>query len=309
MGLVRTVLGDIAAETAGPTLAHEHLIIDSLLVESTMPHIHLPSVEEAIAETALCLEAGVRTMVDAMPVGSGRDADKLARIAEATGMNIVATTGMHTIKYYGEVRWAHDEPVDLLAERFIADIEVGMDRWDYRGPEVDRTDHRAGLIKVATMTHQLTAHDVRVFEAAATAHDATGVPILTHTEGGLGGVAQLEALAGFGVDPARVALSHTDKVKDTAYHLDLLASGASVCFDQPLRDPDGTAALVDALASHGFIDRIVLGTDGARRSLWSTLGGEPGLAWLFSDFPARIGVEPSVLFVDNPARWLALSGS
>ncbi len=55
---------------------------------------------------------------------------------------------------------------------------------------------------------------------------------------------------------------------------------------------------------------MMLGTDGARRSLWASLGGNPGLASLLTGFvpPWRHGVEPATiteLLVDNPARWLA----
>ena len=52
-GLVRTVLGDIAAKDLGVTYAHEHLIIDSPLVADRWPHIHLPSADEAVAEMEL----------------------------------------------------------------------------------------------------------------------------------------------------------------------------------------------------------------------------------------------------------------
>jgi 5-phospho-D-xylono-1,4-lactonase len=56
----------------------------------------------------------------------------------------------------------------------------------------------------------------------------------------------------------------------------------------------------------------MLGTDGARRSLWSSLGGSPGLAWLFTSWSQRLmklGLTQAQLdkiFIDNPARTLAL---
>ena len=44
MGFVRTVLGDIPTDALGITYTHEHLIIDSEIVEKNFEHIWLPSV-------------------------------------------------------------------------------------------------------------------------------------------------------------------------------------------------------------------------------------------------------------------------
>ena len=59
----------------------------------------------------------------------------------------------------------------------------------------------------------------------------------------------------------------------------------------------------------------MLGTDGARRSMWATLGGSPGLDWLLTAFPAALeerGVDNEMrtrLFVTNPAQFLAFEGN
>jgi phosphotriesterase-related protein len=57
----------------------------------------------------------------------------------------------------------------------------------------------------------------------------------------------------------------------------------------------------------GFGSQILLGTDGARRSLWSTQGGTPGLAALYHSAIAAVDRSTSdALFVANPARFLTL---
>jgi phosphotriesterase-related protein len=87
-----------------------------------------------------------------------------------------------------------------------------------------------------------------------------------------------------------------------------------LCYDQGLRDPEQTAGLVIDLVSSGFGSQLLIGTDGARRSLWSTLGGGPGLAWIntgFRELLASRGLSTAQLdrlFVANPARWLTFSG-
>ena len=115
-----------------------------------------------------------------------------------------------------------------------------------------------------------------------------------------------------GVAPGRVALSHTDKVEDTGYHRRLLATGVNLVYDQCLRRPSATIELLMTMLSAGHAERLMLGTDGARRSMWSSLGGHPGLAWLLTDFvPSLRGngaghAAIKSLLVDTPARWLAL---
>jgi len=307
-GVIRTIGGDLPAELAGPVYAHEHLIVDSPLVAETMPDIHLHSVEEARAEIQTCVAAGVRTMVDAMPAGSGRDPERLSRISVLTGMRVVAATGLHTEKYYVDVEWANEETAEQLAGRFIADVVDGIDKHDYRGEAIERIMARAGVVKVATMAAELTARDRRLFEAAALTIAATGVPILTHTEGGQGGYEQIELLADLGVSPERVALSHTDKVADRGYHGAMLETGALLCYDQGLREPEQTLELIENMVEAGFSGQLLLGTDGARRALWSTLGGSPGLSSLYVMMRERF--DPALVeevFITNPAVYLALN--
>jgi 5-phospho-D-xylono-1,4-lactonase len=306
-GVIRTVGGDLPAHLAGPVYAHEHLIIDSPLVAETMPHIHLSSVDEALAEVRTCVASGVRTMVDAMPAAAGRDPERLARVTVLTGMRIVASTGLHTQRYYEEVPWTRDESEERLAERFVADIEEGIDLHDYRGAVVERSEAKAGIVKVATLGERLSEPEERLFAAAALTSKSTGAPILTHTEGGLGGMAQIDRLTSLGVDPGCIALSHTDKTPDPGYHADMLEAGAYLCYDQGLREPSSTFTLLESMIEMGHVTRLLLGTDGARRSLWATLGGGPGLASLYRDFGSRLGPDlAGIVFEANPARYLTL---
>ena len=305
--LIRTIGGDLPANLAGPTYVHEHLIIDSPLVAETMPDIHLHSVDEAVAEVQSCVAAGVRTMVDAMPAASGRDPERLSRISVFTGMRVVAATGLHTEKYYEDVAWTIEETPEQLAARFIADIEEGIDQNDYRGETVDRTSMKAGLVKVGALTDKLSPRDERLFEAAAITHLKTGVPLLTHTEGGIGGMGQIERLLEHGVAAERIALSHTDKVGDRGYHQAMMETGVFLSYDQGIRNRETTFRLVTNMIESGFCSQILLGTDGARRSLWLTLGGAPGLAALYKSVQSAFDrTTRENLFIANPARYLAL---
>jgi phosphotriesterase-related protein len=63
----------------------------------------------------------------------------------------------------------------------------------------------------------------------------------------------------------------------------------------------------------GFLNQIMLGTDGARRSLWTSLGGSPGLAYLYNGWNERLvqaGLTESnlkQLYEVNPAKFLAFN--
>ena len=297
--IVRTVLGDIDPGDLGATYMHEHFIIDSAMVEEQLPEIHLPSVDEAVAELDQCRKAGMAAAVDAMPGGAGRDVVRLAQASERSGVHLVASTGLHTTRYYPHLDLVMEVSVESLADLFTAEIEEG----------VDRSEHRAGVIKIATMG-DITDRDRRLFTAAAQTHARTGTPILTHCEDGLGGMEQIALLDDLGVAPDRVALSHTDKVLDDSYHRDLLSAGVGVVYDQALRQPSqkekSTSCLIAEMVDAGHVDQIMLGTDGARRSMWATLGGSPGLDWLLTELPAALDDElRSALFVANPARFIS----
>ena len=304
--LVRTVLGDIPASQLGVTYMHEHLIIDSPIVSRDFPHIHLPSETEAIAEVNLCRSAGVQTLVDCMPTGSGRSALKLAAISKATGVNIVATAGLHTDRYYLPTDELENMNAEDLAKVFIRDIQVGM----------EGTEFKAGQLKVVTSGHVIKDRDRRLFEAVAIAQQITGAPIISHCEHGTGALEQIDLFNSLHIPVHKVTLSHTDKENDIGYHKEILASGINVEYDQSLRQSDQdappSALLMKAMIDAGFIDQIMLGTDGARRSLWSSLGGSPGLAWLYSGWSKKlieIGLTQGQLdkvFIDNPARTLTI---
>jgi len=302
---VRTVLGDISPEALGVTYMHEHLIIESEIVKKDYEHIYLPSTEDAIAEVLLCKKAGVQSMVDCMPTGSGRNPQKLRKISELTGINIIATTGLHHDRYYRKDDEIEKLSSSQLGQIFINEIENGM----------DDTEIKAGIIKVVTSGSEIKDREIKLFEAAAFAHDKTGTPIISHCEHGKGAVEQIQLFTKLGIKLNRVTLSHTDKENDHGYHRELLSSGINVEYDQSLRqfneEQPESALLTMAMIEAGHLNQIMLGTDGARRSLWSSLGGTPGLSWLYTGWGRKLkelGASEDVLsrlFNHNPSAFLA----
>jgi phosphotriesterase-related protein len=310
VSFVRTVLGDIDAGQLGVCYAHEHVIIDPSFTTHVTPDFLLDDLERATAELNWFHADGGRAMIDSMPCDSGRNVLKLAELSRRTGVHLVCPTGLHLPKYYDPGHWGHRYSEDALARLFIADIEQGVDAHDYGGPLIERTSHRAGVIKIAS-DRTFTPREEKLFAAAAEAHRRTGCPILTHTEQGELALEQIERLRAGGVDLRHVCLSHTDRRPDIGYHREILASGVRVEYDSAFRWPERekrnpTRELVVALLPE-FPGQIMLGMDAARRGYWRSHGGAPGLSFLLKDFSAELrtaGVSTEMLhrvFVSTPA--------
>jgi len=295
MSFARTVLGDIPTGEMGIVYAHEHLVIHGGRPIEYQPDFDLADVDKTVAELAPAQALGLRTVVDAMPCDAGRDVIMLADIAKASGVNVIAPSGLHHERYYHDRHWSVRLSADEIADLFVADIEEGIDELDYNGPIVKRTPHKAGVMKIAGSDGGLTPRDEVVFAAAGQAQRRTGCPILTHCEHGTGALEQVEFLVEHGTDPAHIVLSHTDKIVDRGYMRDIAATGARVEYDQHMRakegQPNGTLQLLGWAAEDGLLDHITIGLDAARQKYWTQYGGWPGWAYLLGEWSDRMRAE------------------
>lgn len=311
MGFIRTVLGDIDDSAMGICYAHEHIIIDPSFTTFTNPDFLLDSIDHACLDLREFFLAGGRTLIDSMPCGGGRNAVKLAEISRRTATNIVCPTGLHLAKYYSPGHWGDRLNVGELVKLFVADIEEGIDAWDYNGPTIVRTPHRAGLIKVAT-GKTATAREYKVLEAAVVAQRQTGAPILTHTEQGEWALEQVRVLESFGAPLEHVAVSHTDRKPDPVYHKEILSTGVFLEYDSAFRwnteSGNPTLDLVVEMFAAGYRTQILLGMDAARRKYWKAYGGAPGMDFLLREFVPQLkarglsDTDVNTIFVQNPAR-------
>lgn len=311
MAFVRTALGDIDPTELGVTYAHEHLVIAPSHTVDMSPDFLLVDVDKAVAELAPVQALGLRSVIDAMPIGAGRDVLLLAEVSRRSGVHVVAPTGLHHARHYPPRHWSEAVTAGEIADLFVADITEGIDALDYNGPVIRRTAHRAGVMKIAGSDGGPSARDAVIFAAAAAAQVRTGCPILTHCEGGTGALEQAAALVAGGADPAHIALSHVDRVVDRTYQRDIFATGVVVEYDQGFRwktEPNGTLQLLEWAAEDGHLDQVVLGLDAARQGYWSVYGGAPGMTFLLGTFADRMrehglgDTEQHQLFVTNPAR-------
>ena len=301
MSVIRTVSGDIAASELGVCYPHEHLLTGPP-ASAGDPDFTMDSEEAAIVELGSFRAAGGRAIVEMSPRDYGRNPLGLRRVAQASGVHVLCTTGWHKAKFSEE--WVADRSVNDLADEMVRDIEEG----------IDGTGVHAGLIKGASSLHTITATEEKVLRAAARAQRETGVAISTHTEAGTMGLEQVALLRSEGVDSSRIVIGHIDRRMDLDYQRQLLTTGATIIYDQLSKEkyyPDSLRVeFIRTLAAEGFAKQIMVSGDLARRSYWPSYGkwGGPGLTyilWRFIPWLREAGVDEQVIddiLVQTPAR-------
>ncbi len=304
----RSVSGDVPSSEMGLTYSHEHIIIEDCYVTGKHPEFLLNDTEKISEELLNFYKAGGRTVVDTMPANAGRNVLKSIAVSKRSGVHIIVPTGIHLEMYYPKNHWRYAYTEDELTRLFIADVTEGIDEFDYSGPFVKRTPHKAGLIKLATGDEPFSKHQELIFRAVVNAHLETGAPILTHTNFGRQALEQAKLFEKLGADLQHVVLSHVDRAKSTDYNRAVLDVGVRVEYDGAFRwkknEPNHTLNLLEDLLP-GFPEQITLGMDMAKNAYWKSYGGSPGLNYLIEtipDFLKSKGLEEhyNTLFFENP---------
>jgi phosphotriesterase-related protein len=302
---VRTVLGDIDPAGLGVCDAHDHLFLRS----PALPGPPLDDVAAAHATLTAYRDLGGGAMAHWTPFGMGRRAEQLVAASRATGVRVIAATGLHQQVHYDPELLRRLRRGDALAELFVAELTHGTAAGD--DPDGPRTAVRAGMIKVAGMFHGLDDHTRWVMTAAADAHHATGAPIGIHHEMGTAAADVLALLHGeLGVPASSLLLGHLNRFPDPGMHRELAAAGAFLAFDGPSRAHHATDAWtvgsLVALASHGHTGQLLLGAD------TTAPGAGPGAPYLLRVMGPRLVRELGEAAVDallraNPARAFAVA--
>jgi phosphotriesterase-related protein len=308
-------LGDIGAEALGFCQSHEHLCIASDCPAAGC----IDDPEKSLAELRLYHAAGGRALVDAQPLGCGRDAAVLARIAEQSGVHLIASTGFHKLSFYPGEHWIHSAAKEELVRLFTSELEQGMFLDGNTGFPRERSIAKAGQIKTALDSEGLTPRYAKLFSAAAAAAKTSGCALMAHIEQG----SDPEELAAFltaaGVPPNRLIFCHLDRaVPDMAVHRELCAQGIYLEYDTIGRpkyhDDEREADIIMEMVRAGYEKQILLSLDTTRARLKS-YGGGPGLAYLIENFiplllrRALTETQIRLFCVENPARVFARPGS
>jgi 5-phospho-D-xylono-1,4-lactonase len=316
MGVVRTVLGDLDPDRLGPTNYHEHFFQISPLLRGD----ELDDEGCSGAEAGLLRQSGFAAVIDATPTGLGRNPEGIARISAGQDLRIVVATGAHRQEHYPEEHWLRELTEAQLAERFLADIQIGLPNADQPGlPQPARTPAghpiRAGLLKAGIGYWRITSFERAVLAAVAATHARTDAPIMVHLEHGSAAHEVLGVLSADGVAAERVVLAHVDRNPDPVQHAELAAAGAYLGYDGFARTRDWPdTLLLDTLlhaAELGAAERLLLGGDVARRTRYVSYGGMPGLGYLGERvIPRLVAASPELaelVLVANPARLLTIN--
>jgi len=317
MSSVETVQGAVEAEELGLVLVHEHVRFRDEAVAAEWPGRYDEQLEldAALVAVNAAKAKGVQTIVDPTAMYGGRDVRFMKRVADETGVRIVACTGIYSYDHLPH--YFENRDVDVMADHFVEDIEVG----------IQGTDIRAAFLKCAADAAGVTENVEKIHRAVARASVKTGAPIMAHSMPAVAtGPRQVEIFAEEGVDMARVQIAHCGDTDDLDYIEGLLARGVYVGLDRyglemylPMDKRNATAA---ELLRRGHAQRLMISQDfcatidwfppeaaemfessGAIRNWSMTLVFDEVVPAL-RELGAMDDAGYRTIFMENPRRWL-----
>ena len=314
---VETVQGAVDADELGLVLAHEHVRFrdEAVAVEWPERYDEQLELDAALVAVNAAKAHGVQTIVDPTAMFGGRDVRFMKRIADETGVRIVACTGIYSYDYLPH--YFENRDVDVMADHFVEDIERG----------VQGTQIKAAFLKCAADAAGVTEHVEKIHRAVARASVQTGASIMAHSMPAVGtGPRQVEIFKEEGVDMARVQIAHCGDSEDLDYIEGLIDSGVYVGLDRyglemylPIDKRNATAA---ELLRRGHAQRLMISQDFCASIDWFP----PEAAEVFESSGAirnwsmtlvfeevvpalrELGVMDDdtfrTIFTENPRRWL-----
>ncbi len=335
-GRIQTVTGPIDPAKLGPTLMHEHLLIDlnppgtrdgvedepdiDLCTCSKIAYgqlrsrrnLRLDDVDTAVAEVAEMRDAGGAAIVDLTCGGLAPAPEALVRIAEATGVDIVMGCGHYVDEYQDPAN--HDRSVDDFAAEMTEQVTKGA--WG--------TGVRAGIIGEIGCQSPWTELEKRVLRGALIAQAETGAALNIHPGRHPDQPREvMDFIRAAGHPAGRVIISHIDRtIFDADRLLRLADTGCVIEFDlfgweishYPMSDIDmpndaGRLQWVRLLIDHGHLDRVLISHDICTRTRLTRYGGH-GYQHIFANvlpLMKRRGftdAEIDAILVANPRRLL-----
>jgi phosphotriesterase-related protein len=317
MADVQTVQGAVDADELGLVLVHEHVRFRDEAVADQWPGRYDDQLEldAALGAVRAAKDRGVRTIVDPTAMFGGRDVGFMKRVADETGVRIVACTGIYSYDYLPH--YFENRDVDVMADHFVEDIEAG----------IQGTGIRAAFLKCAADAPGVTEHVEKIHRAVARASVQTGASIMAHSMPAVAtGPRQVEIFEEEGVDLARVQIAHCGDTDDVEYIERLIDKGVYVGLDRyglemylPIDKRNATAA---ELLRRGHAERLMISQDfcasidwfppeaaevfessGAIRNWSMTLVFDEVVPAL-RELGAIDDASFQTIFVENPRRWL-----
>jgi phosphotriesterase-related protein len=313
-------MGLVDVDQLGMVLPHEHLTVDNRVHVSPRSGVDVDAAVTAdllgevrvtpravadnlvldddpavLADLRRYLAVGGRTIVEVTPIAMGRDLERVRRLSEASGVQVVASTAYYVQRgHKGHVagRSAQD-----IALEFVRDLTE-------RAPP-------CGMIGEVGISAEPHPDELTVMDAALRAQEATGAPITIHVTTIRPVPALLDFLERTGHPLHRVILGHMDyDLRSLESHRRALRLGLTVeldLFGYPAwtndnflnfpTDSQRVMALMQ-LASEGFADQLLISHDVCQKLQLTSRGG-----FAYAHIPAH--VKPLFAALDAPADLFA----
>ncbi len=254
-GKIITVNGPISPEKLGTTLEHEHILVDFSGAENYHPENYnqQEAFDRILPELKKLKEYGVESFVECTPNFVGRDVVLLKKIADATGLNILTNTGFYGAQNNKFIpKHVLDMTAEAIAEFYTAEFKQG----------IEGTGIRPGFIKTAVDRKPLSDFHAKLARAAAIAHKATGLTIMSHTGPALPAFQQLDILKEEGVSPEAFIWTHASNEKDWENLVKVAHMGAWISLDKYGWDEDYLKGeILVYLKEQGVLDKILISHD------------------------------------------------
>jgi len=313
--MIHTVLGLIEPEKIGFTQSHEHIVIDEGQSAKVDPALCIDDPVKSAWELSAFRISGGSSIVDAQPGGCGRNVEKLLSVSKESGVNIIASTGFHKMKFYPEDHWIRTITEEKASELFTHELLRGMyDGTDFEFLPWER-GAKAGIIKTAFDVTELGEPCGRLFRAAAEAQKVSGAPFMVHIERGSDPVHLKDFLKKQGVPPEKTYFCHLDRACDSYDVMkQILDSGITLEFDTIGRpkyhDDMQEIKIIRQILSYGYEDQLLISLDTTRKRLRTYDEGAIGLTYILHRFiPMMLesGISEKQIkkmTVENPRRIL-----
>jgi len=300
-GKAQTVLGSIDADSLGVTLPHEHLLWDlslyfvepSEVTKKGLAHQpvslenlywvryhplsspdNLRQLDEQVAveEATFYRQAGGNTIVEISNVGIGRDPAALARVARATGLNIIMGAGYYVQAAQLPGGQSQQESgletktEEEIADEIVRDVTLG----------VGNSGVRAGIIGEIGCSWPWVENERKSIRAAVSAQHRTGAPLTIHPgRNKLAPFEIIEVLKEKGADLSRVIFNHVERtlfevedmcrLAETGCYLEFDLFGSEgypqIEYQGDFPNDERRVRLIAELTTKGYLNQILLSHD------------------------------------------------
>ena len=344
-GMAQTVLGQIPINQLGITLMHEHLLLDlecyfdepdtaseKKFIDAPLEFnllgkygarwsynregLQLHDIELSINEAKEFKFAGGSTIVDTTNIGIGRDPSGLAKIARATGLNVIMGSGYYVpMSYPSDIR---EKTTDQITDEIVKDITIG----------VNDTNIKSGIIGEIGNFFPMDSVQKTILIGAAQASMETGAPISIHPGNDDRSPYEIVKLLNKeGVPESKIIIGHLSiAFEKRALLKDLAETGCFLEYDHfgsfedssseyrgisdLIKNDTSQIEIIEFLFANGFGDQVLIAHDVCYKPHYKQYGGK-GFDYIITGIIPRLrkhgfsNKDINTMLVDNPSKAVA----